>query len=345
MVLRSSWSGKGTPRLAVRAVEGFGLRAWRMERTRGWPGRRGALGLPGPAPLKMIVNRSPPAHCRPADRRPLHSRAEEGPVVNVIRTAIVLVVVLGVAGCATSPTGRDQLIMFSPSSMDRMGAAAFDEIKAETPAAGAYLSRYVECVADAVVAVLPGEQAQGWEVEVFDEDEPNAFALPGKKIGVYKGLLDVAERQDQLAAVIGHEIGHVLAQHGNERMSSQFVVGAGLAVAEAMMRRPDSNEGRQVMAVLGLGAQVGILLPYGRSHETEADRIGLELMAQAGFDPEASVELWRNMSRLGGPRPPEFLSTHPANETRIRALQSQIPAATKVYRQAREAGRVPDCDG
>ena len=264
--------------------------------------------------------------------------------MNSIRTAIVLVAALGVVGCATSPTGRDQLIMFSPSSVDRMGAAAFDEIKAETPAAGAYLSRYVECVADAVVAVLPGEQAQGWEVEVFDGDEPNAFALPGKKIGVYKGLLDVAERQDQLAAVIGHEIGHVLAQHGNERMSSQFVVGAGLAVAEAMMRRPDSNEGRQVMAVLGLGAQVGILLPYGRSHETEADRIGLELMAQAGFDPEASVELWQNMSRVGGPRPPELLSTHPANETRIRALQAQVPAAMKVYREARAAGRMPNCD-
>ena len=171
-----------------------------------------------------------------------------------IRTAVLLVAALGVAGCATSPTGRDQLIMFSPSVMRDMGAAAFNEIKDETPAAGAYLNRYVECVADAIVAVLPDGQSQGWEVEVFDEDEPNAFALPGKKIGVYKGLLDVTERQDQLAAVIGHEIGHVLARHGNERMSSQFVVGAGLAVAEAMMRRPESNEGRLTMAVLGLGA-------------------------------------------------------------------------------------------
>ena len=98
------------------------------------------------------------------------------------------------------------------------------------------------------------------------------------------------------------------------------------------------------MAVLGLGAQVGILLPYGRSYETEADRIGLELMAQAGFDPEASVELWQNMSRVGGPRPPELLSTHPANETRIRALQAQVPAAMKVYREARAAGRMPNCD-
>ena len=262
-----------------------------------------------------------------------------------IRTAFVLAAALGVAGCAVSPTGREQLVMFSPSAMNQMGAAAFDEIKAGTPAASTYLNRYVECVADAVVAVLPGDQSQGWEVEVFDQDEPNAFALPGKKIGVFKGLLDVADRQDQLAAVIGHEIGHVLAQHGNERMSSQFVVGTGLAVAAAMMRRPGSNEGRHVMALLGLGVQVGILLPYSRSHESEADRIGLELMAKAGFDPAASVELWQNMSRVGGARPPELLSTHPSNRTRIRALQAQVPAAMSVYREARAAGRVPGCDG
>lgn len=263
-----------------------------------------------------------------------------------IRTAAVLLVAaMGVTSCATSPTGRDQLIMFSPAAMRDMGAAAFDEIKAETPAAGAYLNRYVECVADALLVVLPEGESQAWEVKVFDKDDPNAFALPGRKIGVYKGLLDVTERQDQLAAVIGHEIGHVLARHGNERMSTHFVVGTGLAVAEALMRRPESNDGRTAMAVLGLGAQVGILLPYSRSHESEADRIGLELMAQAGFDPAASVELWENMSRVGGGKPPEFLSTHPAPATRIRALQAQVPAAMKLYREARAAGRAPACDG
>ena len=262
-----------------------------------------------------------------------------------MRHVVVLAAALGVASCTTSPTGRDQLTMFSPSAMRDMGAAAFDEIKAETPAAGAYLHRYVDCVAAALLAVLPEGAGRDWEVKVFDEDEPNAFALPGKKIGVYKGLLDVTETQDQLAAVIGHEIGHVQAQHGNERMSSQFVVGVGLAAAEALMRSPQSSEGRMSMAVLGLGAQVGILLPYSRSHESEADRIGLELMARAGFEPEASVELWRNMSRTGGGRPPEFLSTHPANETRIRALQAGLPAATELYREARAAGRMPTCDG
>ena len=259
--------------------------------------------------------------------------------------AVVLATAVGVAGCTTSPTGRDQLVMFSPAVMHDMGAAAFEEIKAETPAAGAFLHRYVDCVAGAILAVLPEGEGQDWEVKVFDEDEPNAFALPGKKIGVHKGLLDVTQTQDQLAAVIGHEIGHVLAQHGNERMSGQFVVGIGLATAQAMMRAPESREGRQMRALLGLGAQVGILLPYSRSHESEADRIGLDLMARAGFEPEASVELWRNMSEVGGGRPLELLSTHPAPETRIRALQAQVPAATQLFREARAAGRMPACDG
>ena len=236
--------------------------------------------------------------------------------------------------------------MFSPAAMTEMGAAAFDEIKTETPIAGAYLNRYVGCVTDAIVAVLPDGGSQDWEVKVFDEDAPNAFALPGKKIGVYKGLLDVTETQDQLAAVIGHEIGHVLARHGNERMSSQFVVGTGLAVAEAMMRRPESDEGRLTMAVLGLGAQVGILLPYSRSHESEADRIGLEVMAQAGFDPAASVELWRNMSRAGwrgGRRNscPRIPRPRPGSGRCRRRYRSR----PKLYQEAREAGRVPDCDG
>ena len=265
----------------------------------------------------------------------------------MMHAVLAAVAALYLAGCSTSPTGRNQLIMFSPAAMNDMGASAFDEIKSEVPVAGAFLNRYVKCVTDAVVSVLPDDQSQGWEVRVFDEDEPNAFALPGGKIGVYKGLLDVAESQDQLAAVIGHEIGHVLAQHGNERMSSELAVGAGLALAEVLMTRGDSgsDQGRFSMALLGLGAQVGILLPYSRSHESEADRIGLDLMAKAGFDPTASVELWRNMARSGGGQPPEFLSTHPGHETRIEGLQARMPAAAKLWREARAAGRRPTCDG
>ena len=129
----------------------------------------------------MITDRSPPARSGSAVLGPRRLRAKEGSLVSWIRTAVVLAAVLGLASCAVSPTGRDQLVMFSPSAMNEMGAAAFEEIKAETPAAGAYLERYVECVADALVAVLPGDQSQGWEVEVFDKDEPNAFRPAGEE--------------------------------------------------------------------------------------------------------------------------------------------------------------------
>ena len=262
-----------------------------------------------------------------------------------IRSALLVVAALGAAGCATSPTGRDQLTLFSPAAMQDLGATAFEEIKAETPAAGAFLTRYVECVARPLVDVLPDGESQGWEIRVFDRDEANAFALPGGKIGVYKGLLDVTETQDQLATVIGHEIGHVLARHGNERMSSQVMVQTGMAAAAALTKSRESRERQTLMAALGLGTQVGILLPYSRSHETEADLMGLDLMARAGFDPRESVALWRNMARIGDGQPIEFLSTHPGHETRIRTLQAHMATAMDQYRQARAEGRAPDCDG
>ena len=265
--------------------------------------------------------------------------------MNRIPAALLVVAALSAAGCATSPTGRDQLTLFSPAAMRDMGAEAFDEIKAGTPVAGAFLQRYVECVASPLVDVLPADESQGWEIRVFDKDEANAFALPGGKIGVFKGLLDVTQTQDQLAAVIGHEIGHVLARHGNERMSGHVMVQTGMAVVESLMRAPQSPEKRRMMAALGLGAQVGILLPYSRRHESEADLMGLDLMARAGFDPRASVDLWRNMARSGGGQPIEFLSTHPGHETRIRTLQASMAAAMEKYRQARAEGRAPACDG
>ena len=161
----------------------------------------------------------------------------------------------------------------------------------------------------------------------------------------YKGLLDVTETQDQLAAVIEHETGHVLVRHGNKRMSGQCMVQTGMVAAAALTRSRESPERRRLMAVPGLGAQVGILLPCSRSHETEADRMGLELMARAGFDPRASVDLWRNMARASGRQPVAFLSTHPGHEARIRALRTRMAAAMGLYRQARAGGRRPACDG
>lgn len=261
------------------------------------------------------------------------------------RALIIAVAVLVVTACATSPTGRRQLQLFPASQLDTMGVQAYREMREEasTLESGEAVT-YVQCITDALVAVVPERYARGgdWEVTVFRSDDVNAFALPGGKIGVYTGLMRVAETPSQLAAVIGHEIGHVMAQHGNERLSTQAAASAGMTMA-AVMAGTDTPEKQAALALLGLGAQVGVILPFSRTHEAEADRIGLELMADAGFDPRESVALWRNMAAAGGERPPEFLSTHPSEQTRIDRLEAQMSAAMSRYERARFDGREPDC--
>jgi predicted Zn-dependent protease len=228
-----------------------------------------------------------------------------------------------------------------------MGAASFEQQKQEVAvSADSSTNGYVECVAAAIVAQLEPSQQTGWEVRVFESPQVNAFALPGRKIGVYQGLLQVATNQDQLAAVIGHEVGHVLARHGNERISQQTMAQYSQAAVATVVQSADmgSETGQMVMAGFGLGAQYGVLMPFGRSHETEADTIGLDLMAKAGFDPQASVVLWQNMAAAsGGQAPPEWASTHPSNESRIANLQSHMDPAIALSKQARAAGRTPNC--
>jgi predicted Zn-dependent protease len=249
--------------------------------------------------------------------------------------------------CATSPTGRSQVLLYSDVELDQMGAASFEQQKSEVPVTGdASTSAYVECISKAIVAQLPEGQRDGWEVLVFDSPQVNAFALPGRKIGVYAGLLQVATTQDQLAAVIGHEVGHVLARHGNERVSQVTLAQMSQAAVAAAVQSSDmsSETGQLVMAGFGMGAQYGVLMPFSRSHESEADVIGLDLMARAGFDPEASVTLWQRMSAAsGGEAPPEWASTHPSNESRIANLRSHMEGARALSAQARAAGRVPRC--
>ncbi len=244
------------------------------------------------------------------------------------------------ASCVVSPTGRRTLHLFPEDEMDRMGAAAYLETKKETPAsADPRANAYVSCVADAVIGVVGGE----WEVTVFDDKAANAFALPGGKIGVFTGMLKVAENQHQLAAVIGHEVAHVRAQHANERVSTGYVAQAGMTVVDAIAGARGVASRNQLMALLGLGAQVGVLLPFSRAQESEADVLGLDLMAEAGFDPRESVRLWQNMARQGNEQPPEFLSTHPAHGTRIDKLNRRIPKVMPRFEAAKAAGRQPRC--
>jgi predicted Zn-dependent protease len=260
----------------------------------------------------------------------------------------LLVLALLAAGalvaCATSPLGRGQLILFPESEMAQMGAAAFQEIQKQSSlSTDGKVNDYVQCVSNHVLRAMPGEDPAAWEVRVFAGDEANAFALPGRKIGVYRGLLDVASNQHQLATVIGHEIAHVQAKHANERVSTTFVTQSGLQLAQ-IAAGASSPARQQLFGLLGLGAQVGVLLPFNRAQESEADLIGLDLMADAGFDPRESVKLWENMAKAGGARPPEFLSTHPSGPTRISGLNARMNQAMHRFNQARVAGRVPDCD-
>lgn len=261
------------------------------------------------------------------------------------RTISILVVVVVAAACAVSPTGRKQLTLMPESQMVVMGVQSFNEIQDNTPREkDPVINAYVQCVADAITR-LPEvrKQSADWQVVIFDDKTVNAFALPGGKIGVYRGLLTAAQTPSQLAAVLGHEVGHVLARHGNERVSQQFAVGETLAVLDAWMAAGNRSNRESAMALLGLGTQVGVLLPFSRVQESEADTIGQDLMARAGFDPRESITLWQNMGKTGGGQAPEFLSTHPAHKTRIKNLQSGMGHALALYQQAQSAGMRPAC--
>ncbi|TKB43849.1 M48 family metallopeptidase [Thalassotalea mangrovi] len=262
---------------------------------------------------------------------------------NKYRLLIPILVSAMLAACSTSPTGRTQLLMHSPDELNQMGARSFDEMKKqETISQDVAVNKFVQCVADAITVNVDSSVHQGsWEVVVFDSDMVNAFALPGGKIGVYTGILEVTENAGQLAAIVGHEVGHVIAQHSNERLSSDQISKVGLAVAGTGLALSDVDNKALILAGMGIGVQYGILMPYGRTHETEADIIGQELMAKSGFDPSASVALWRNMAKAGGGEPPEWLSTHPSNQTRINNLSKHLEKSEPMYAAATTRPQCP----
>ncbi|RTR32877.1 M48 family metallopeptidase [Shewanella atlantica] len=259
-----------------------------------------------------------------------------------MKTLVILFTTfLFLSGCAThqSPTGRSQVLLFSSQEIDQMGSSSFDQIKKqEKISQDAAVNRYVACVANRVTAVLPNS-ATPWDVVVFESEQVNAFALPGGHIGVYTGLLNVAENEHQLATVIGHEVAHVLAKHSNEQVSRAQLSGIGMQIADAALGAGGISNKELYMAALGLGAQVGFILPYGREQESEADIMGVELMARAGFDPGQSIALWLNMAKQGGEQGPELLSTHPSHGHRIDDLTKMQPQVMPLYRASKPADK------
>lgn len=254
-----------------------------------------------------------------------------------------------VAACATatSPTGRTQRVgAVSQEQLNQLGAEAFAQAKAGKPqSSDSRQNAYVRCVVSAITRELPAQAQPQWETAVFADSSPNAFALPGGKVGINTGIFTVAKNQDQLAAVIAHEIGHVISRHHDERITRQMGAQAGLGILGALIGSQYGEGAAQATTQVGGAAAQGlILLPNNRTQESEADVVGQELMARAGFNPQQAVNLWENMiTASGSARAPEFLSTHPDPRSRLSELNSRAAGLATVYQQARASGRSPNC--
>jgi predicted Zn-dependent protease len=248
--------------------------------------------------------------------------------------------------CSTVPiTGRKQLNVIPSDQMNSMSLNSYSEfigqhkVATGTPEAamvknvGVKIQKAVETYF-AQKNMLAHLKGYVWEFNLVDENTVNAWCMPGGKVVVYTGILPITQDETGLAVVMGHEIAHAIAEHGNERMSQGMMVQlGGMALDEALAKK--SQETRNLfMAAFGLGAQVGVLLPYSRLHESEADHLGLIFMAMAGYDPNFAVPFWQRMATLSaGQAPPEFLSTHPSDETRIRKIQKLLPEALQYYQK------------
>lgn len=273
------------------------------------------------------------------------------PPIHLIKLFCSLGILIGMAmGCETVPyTDRSQLVVVPQSQSSQMGEQAFQQIlsdpqvqQSQSPEEQEAVKRVAERIIQSAKESKFSEDAKAfkWEVTVIKDDQTkNAFALPGGKIAVYTGIFQVAKNDAGLAAILGHEVVHALARHGSERMSQEVLSQAGLSAAAVGLGVSGASPvvGQATMAALGLGTKVGVLLPYSRTHESEADSIGIILAAKAGYDPQEAVRVWQRMQQGSEGAPSEFLSTHPSHETRIKRLEEAMPEALKIYQNVEHA--------
>jgi len=254
---------------------------------------------------------------------------------------VVVMVLLTAFGCATVPhTGRRQLNVVSDTQLNALGLKAFKEVVSKEPefkdkGFNEMVHRVAERVSNAAESM--DSPRFDWQVRIIDKDVPNAVCLPGGKIVVFSGLRPYLKNEAGLAAVIAHEVAHAVAHHGAERLSQQLALSGAVSLGGEIVKNKDGKvdtKSRLLLGALGLGGMLGVLLPYSRVHEFEADRIGLIYMARAGYDPSEAVRLWERMSKIKKPPIPVWLSTHPADDDRIRKLRDLLPEAEKYYRQA-----------
>jgi predicted Zn-dependent protease len=250
-----------------------------------------------------------------------------------------------VYSCATVPlTGRHQLSLVSDTEMLSMSFTQYDQFMKENKlSANTAQTNMVKQAGGRIQKAVTAYFAQNnisaqlagfaWEFNLVESKEVNAWCMPGGKVVVYSGILPVTKNETGLAVVMGHEIAHAVAKHSNERMSQALLADLGGQTLSAALQTKSEQTQQIWMSLFGIGAQVGAVLPYSRLQESEADRLGLIFMAMAGYDPNASIEFWQRMSESAGAKPPEFLSTHPSDATRLRKIKEAIPEAMKYYKK------------
>jgi predicted Zn-dependent protease len=258
----------------------------------------------------------------------------------------VIIFVLFIQACSVVPlTGRKQLNLVPESEMISMSFSSYtDFMKVNPPSTDKANTNMVKEVgSDISAAVIKyfndnnlASRLEGyqWEFNLVKNDStPNAWCMPGGKVVVYSGILPYTRDKNGLAVVISHEIAHAVARHGNERMSQELLVQFGsIALSEAISQKPEQTKSI-FNSAYGIGSQVGVLLPFSREHELEADRLGLIFMAMAGYDPQGAIPFWERMSAMGGKKPPEFISTHPSDASRISKIKAAMPEALQYYKK------------
>ncbi len=234
-------------------------------------------------------------------------------------------------------TGRKSHVGMSEQQESTLGLQSYQKVLSEAQAVGSGPELDMVKRVAARLAAATGKAGAGfqWQVSLIQDKQVNAFCLPGGKIVVYTGILPVAQNEAALATVLGHEMAHATSRHGSQRVFEQNLAQTAMSGVAMSLTNMDYDKQRAVMGALGAGAQFGVLMPFGRKHESEADQIGLTYMARAGFDPEESIRFWKRMENSGGNQPPEFLSTHPSHGTRVQQLEALMPKAIEEYRKAR----------
>jgi predicted Zn-dependent protease len=268
-----------------------------------------------------------------------NARAGAAFVASGVLAVLAVCLTSVLAGCVTVPeTGKRAFLLTTPAEEAQLGAQAYREIlskerESRDPRWNAIVQRV-----GARIAAAANQPGFRWEFRVLESKEPNAFCLPGGKVAFYTGIFPVARNEAAVAAIMGHEVAHATLRHGGQRMSAHLGTQIGLGVLGAILGGQNRDDRGLLLAALGAGTTVGVILPFSRSNETEADDVGLRYMARAGYDPREAPQLWARMAKLGGGGTPTFLSTHPSSTGRQQALTAALPKVMPLYEQSPKIG-------